>query len=443
MAANRRTFLRHSMLGLGSGLMILISPKGSRAQNTKRPNVLFAIADDQSFPHAGIYGSRMVQTPAFDRVAREGVLFTDAYASAPQCSPNRATILTGRPIWQLEEAGTHASLFPSKFQVYPDLLEQAGYHIGYTGKPWSPGNWKDGGWSRNPAGPDYNRRSLQRPTSGIAKNDYAGNFEDFLAARPADTPFCFWYGASEPHRGYEPGSGLKAGKRLDDAEVPPFLPDQPEIREDLLDYAREIEWFDYHLGQMLNTLEEIGELENTLIVVTSDNGMPFPGAKATLYDYGTHMPLAVCWGAQVQSGRVVDDFIPFIDFAPTFLDAAGVAIPSEMTGRSFLPVLLAQGSGQIDPSRDYVLCGRERHSHSRFDNWGYPARSIRKGDYLYIHNFKPDRWPAGDPEGYHDIDGGPTKDWMMQHREQIPALFRHAFDKHPQEELFDLKSDLG
>lgn len=262
-----------------------------------------------------------------------------------------------------------------------------------------------------------------------------------MKQRPADKPFCFWYGATEPHRSYEKGIGLKSGKKLEDVVVPPFLPDTPEIRSDILDYAFECEWFDRHLNRMIDYLEKTGELENTLIVATSDNGMPFPRAKATLYEYGVHMPLAICWPEGVRAGRTVDDLISFIDFAPTLLEAAGVEAPECMTGRSFMNVLRSDQSGIVDPSRTCVFSGRERHSHSRYDNWGYPSRSIRTERYLYIRNLKPERWPAGDPPNYHDVDGCPSKSFLLEHQETYPEYFEAAYGKRPLEELFDITQD--
>jgi len=453
---NRREFLK--TIGLGTATFIVSDCIGATQRPTdkraRRPNILFAISDDQSWPHAGAYGCKFVNTPAFDKVAREGILFNYAYCPAPQCSPARAALLTGRNIWQLEEAGTHSSIFPSKFQVYPDLLEAAGYHIGFTGKPWHPGNDEHilrlSGRKRNPAGPEFNKRFLDSaPAEGIRYHkkfdDYAGNFEDFLSKRPEGAPFCFWYGAHQPHRRYEKGSGLRAGKKLEDVKVPSFLPDTKEVRSDLLDYALEIDWFDTHLGRMIQMLEKMGELDNTLIVVTGDNGMPFPRAKANLYEQGTHVPLAIRWGAEVKGGRVVDDFVSFIDLAPMFLEAAGLKPPEEMTGRSLINVLTSNKSGRVDLKRDRVFTGRERHSHSRPDNLGYPSRAIRTYEYLYIRNFKPDRWPAGDPEGYHDIDNSPTKTFLLENRDKrrIRKLFELAFAKRPAEELYAIKKDPG
>ncbi len=444
----RRDFMKTAGLGAAAlalpGCASVLSRQDGKGI-TRRPNILLAISDDQSWPHAGAYGCRFVRTPVFDRVAREGVLFSHGYCPAPQCSPSRAALMTGRNIWQLEEAGTHASLFPGKFKVYPDLLEAAGYFVGYTSKPWGPGNWEEGGRTRNPAGSEFSSRSNEPPVKGINKNDYAGNFEDFLRDRPEGQPFCFLYGCKEPHRGYEKGSGLRAGKKLQDAEVPSFLPDTEEVRSDLLDYALEIEWFDTHLGRMTQLLEEKGELDSTIIVVTSDNGMPFPRAKANLYDAGTHVPLAVRWGDWVKGGRVVKDFVSFIDLAPTFLEAAGLQVPMEMTGRCFMNILTSEKAGLVDPERDYVLTGRERHTHARPDNVGYPSRAIRTLEYLYIRNFKPDRWPAGDPQGYHDIDNSPTKTLMIERRQEegIGGLFDLACGKRPAEELYAIGHDPG
>ena len=434
---SRRGFLSAAS-GAAIGLAGLsLAGSSAHAQGARRPNILFAIADDWSWPFASVAGAKAVRTPNFDRVAREGCLFNNAFVAAPQCSPNRAAILTGRHIWQLEEAGTHGSLFPSKFKVFPDLLESAGYHVGFTGKGWGPGDWKRGGWSRNPAGSEYSQRKLDSvPYKGINRVDYDGNFENFIEKRPDGSPFCFWYGCHEPHRSYQAGSGLEAGKKAEDASVPEFLPDAPAVRHDLLDYFLEIEWFDQQLGKMLAKLDATGELDNTIVVVTSDNGMPFPRAKANLYEYGVHMPLAIRWGAQVKPGRASRDLISFVDFAPTFLDAASVVPPPDMTGKSFLGLLASEAAGP----NEYVLFGRERHTHARYDNLGYPARAIRTQDYLHIHNFKPDRWPAGDPDGFEDIDGGPSKTFLLEHRDEFPKLLDLAVGKRPAEELYDVRA---
>jgi len=409
-----------------------------------RPNILLAISDDHSFPHTGAYGDRGVRTPAFDQIARRGVLFRNAFAASPGCSPSRAALLTGRNTWELEHAGTHASTFSDKFAVYPDLLEQAGYFVGYTGKGWGPGNFRDGGRTRNPAGPSFQRHK-RRVRPGVSSTNYSANFADFLEQRPDESPFCFWFGCHEPHRSYAGGSGRAAGKTLASASVPAFLPDTPEIRSDILDYYLEIEWFDQHLAQMIHQLQQRNLLENTLVIVTGDNGMPFPRAKANCYEFGIHVPLAVQWPDGVPGGRVVNDLIGFTDIAPTLLAAAGLPVQRSMTGRSFLDVLQSPNQGLVDASRTAVFSARERHSSSRHQNWTYPIRAMRTQRYLYIRNFRPQRWPAGHPAGfgkdrfgYYDIDGCPTKTWLIDHRGAAGGriFFELPGGRRPAEELY-------
>ncbi len=428
---DRRTFIK---TGAAAAAIALASQKAiAQESGARRPNILFALADDWSWPHASVYGAPEIATPNFDRVAREGTLFHNAFTAAPQCSPNRAATLTGRNIWQIAEAGTHASIFPKTYPVYTDLLEDNGYFVGFTCKGWGPGDWQRGGWARNPAGREYSDRKLaQRPSKGINDTDYAANFDDFLAERPDDAPFCFWFGCKEPHRSYERGAGRAKGKNGANVVVPKFLPDTPEMRDDLLDYFDEVEWFDSHLGRMLAALERIGELDNTLVIVSSDNGMPFPRAKANLYEHGTHVPLAVRWPGRVEAGANSNELVSFVDIAPTVLGAAGVVIPETMVGQSFI-----HGSAP----REYVLTGRERHTHARFDNLGYPSRAIRTKDFLYIWNVKPDRWPAGDPDGFEDIDGCPAKDIVLSGESSVQRFRDWAVGKRPEEELFAIGDD--
>lgn len=448
-------------------LLILLLTTASSALADKRPNILVAISDDQSFPHTSAYGYQAISTPAFDRVAKMGVLFNNAFTPAPGCSPMRAAFLTGRNIWQIENAGTHASSFPKKYEVYQDCLEAAGYFIGCTGKAWGPGNWKISGWEHNPAGPSWGKRKVKSP-QGIGSTDYAANFADFLKDRPKEKPFSFWFGANEPHRVFGKGIGIENGLDPSKVVVPKFLPDTPEIRSDILDYCFEIQWFDQHLGRMLDQLEEAGELENTLVVVTSDNGMAFPRAKANCYEYGIHMPLAVAWPAGAKANRVVGDPVNLIDVTATIYDAAGVDPPTEhpIAGRSIRNILESSEQGTIDKSRDAVFAGRERHSSSRFNSLSYPQRCIRTRDYLYIRNFRSERWPAGPAQkfdkvkygtdgsivssslgplhgGYHDIDACPSLSFLIANRddEKIGHFLGLSVDLRPAEELFDIRKD--
>ncbi len=258
-----------------------------------RPNILFAISDDQSAMHAGAYGDTSNKTPAFDRIAREGVLFNYAYTAAPSCAPSRSAILTGRNIWEVEEGGILLGILRAKFTVFTILLEDSGYELGATGKTWGPGRLE--GWTRNPFGKNFDAHQIpdseRRP--GLRPTDYAKNFDEFHAQRDPSKPFFFWLGTSEPHQSYDVGAWKRAGKKLADARLPKFLPDTPEVRGEILDYGLEIEHFDNHLGRALKTLEDAGELDNTLVIVTSDHGNPLPRSKCNLYDGGTQVPLAI------------------------------------------------------------------------------------------------------------------------------------------------------
>ena len=182
-------------------------------QEYQRPNILFCIADDASFPHMSAYGTTWIKTPAFDRVAREGVLFMNTYTPNAKCAPSRACILTGRNSWQLEEAGNHWAYFPAKFKTFMETLGEHDYFVGHTLKGWAPGKPGEvNGEKRFLTGKAYNARTLEPPTEHISKNDYAANFEDFLNEKPEGEPFCFWYGSVEPHRAYKYGSSLRYGK---------------------------------------------------------------------------------------------------------------------------------------------------------------------------------------------------------------------------------------
>lgn len=424
----------------------------SGAGKNQRPNILFVIADDWGYGDAGVYGKDWIQTPAIDRVAREGLLFNNAYTPNAKCAPSRASILTGRNPWQLKEAGNHGGFFPLEFKTFPEVLGKQGYFVGMTGKGWAPGTALDAtGKSRPLTGHAFNKRRALQPTTEIDANDYAANFTDFLDAAPKNAPWCFWMGIREPHRDYEFGSGVaKAGKRIGDIKrVPSYWPDTPAVRNDMLDYALELEHFDRHLGRVLDELEKLGQLDNTLIVVTSDNGRPFPREKGNLYEAANHLPFSVMWKNGIKSpGRVVRDYVSFVDLAPTFIDVAGLdwekSGMAPTAGRSLSDSFKAEKSADISPSRSHLLLGQERHDVGRPNDEGYPIRSIIKDGWLYSRNFEPERWPACNPEtGYLNTDGSPTKTAILTANRAKPddPHWLLCFGKRPAEELFDLKND--
>ena len=310
--------------------VLLLSNWLSPGQAAERPNILFAIADDWSFGHAGAYGCDWVRTPGFDRVAEEGILFRRAYTPNAKCAPSRAIILTGRNSWQLEQAGNHMTFFPAKFGSWIELLKANGYSVGYTGKGWGPGFANDAsGKPRKITGQAWQKQKAKPPARAISNNDYAGNFAEFLAAAKLGkgSPWAFWYGATEPHRGYEAGVGRRMGKKLSDIDrVPKYWPDNDVIRNDMLDYSIEVEHFDNHLGEILAMLERADQLDNTLIVATSDHGMPFPRVKGQAYEASNHIPLAIRWPGGISgNGRVVTCLLYT---SPSPRDQRGSRMPS-------------------------------------------------------------------------------------------------------------------
>ena len=427
----------------------LFATAAALSAQTRPPNVLFCVTDDQSWLHTSVTGSPWIRTPAFAKLARNGVLFRNAFVSTPSCAPSRAAALAGQDFYRFGSASMNHTEWQRGLPVFPDLLAARGYRIGSTGKGWSPGNWKNSGREHPPAGQEFNKVRLKPPATGLSDIDYAANFQQFLETS-SGAPFCFWAGFIEPHRVFESGFGASAGQRAQDVQVPPFLPDTPEVRADLADYAAEIEWADQQFGKMISLLERTGELANTLVIFTADNGMAFPRAKGNLYEYGVHVPCAMQWTQRIRPGQVLDDLVSFTDFAPTILDAANTPIPADMTGRSLLPRLTEAAR----PSRTEVVFGIERHfPGSRPNGAGYPMRGIRTARYLYIENLTPDRnpagdrpgpvWPSDDPTGgFGDSDGGPTKTVLCndpKHKE----LFEKAFGKRPVVELYDVTADPG
>ena len=455
-----------------------------------RPNILFVFADDwgrQASIYAKIEGAGgindVAKTPHFDELATSGVLFTNASVNAPSCTPCRSSILSGRNFWETGRGAIlQGAVWDENIPTWPLLLKGSGYHIGYTYKVWSPGSPVNAGigGSANAfvkSGTKFNGFSQyvsSRASKGTAVKDakeelyreVRGNFNSFLKGRKKDQPFAYWFGPTNVHRKWIKGSGKKLwGIDPDElkGKMPAFLPDVHAVREDLADYFGEIAAFDAGLGILIEELKKVEEYENTIIVVSGDHGPPgFPHGKCNLYDFGTRVCLAIA-GPGVRGDRVVDDFVCLPDLAPTFLEAGKVQVPEVMSARSLWKVLKSKKDGQVDPSRDAVITGRERHVFSSRPGYlPYPQRAIRTKDYQFIINFRPDRWPLGDPylldtpqePSYallenqtfvtlSDEDAGPTKAWIVSNRKdsKVKPVFDHAYGKRPQEEFYDMNKD--
>lgn len=449
-------------------------------------NIVFAFADDWG-KYASTYSTsvnELIKTPNIDFIANEGVKFDNAFVPAPSCTPCRSSLLSGRYFWQ---TGLGAILLGAKWDgnipTFPLELEKNGYDIGYSYKVWAPGKNPHApyGGSRNA----YNEHGLKfnqfsqhvtelAKTMSVeeAKNEILGevydNFTDFLDTRDENKPFCYWFGPTNTHRTWVKGSGKKLwGIEPDTLNgiMPKSIPDEEDTREDFADYLGECMAYDASVGVLIDKLKEIGEFDNTLFVVSGDHGVGgMPRGKCNLYNLGCEVALMMRYPERIQKGRVVDDFVNIMDLAPTFLEMSNVEVPEGMTARSIVPILDAKESGTIEPDRDFVVMGRERHvDYARLDYLPYPQRAIRTKDFLYICNFEPDRYPVGDPCGledddyeipyeklqwqltvaYPDMDMGPTKAFLVCNRKEdrVKPYYELAFNKRPYEELFDLKND--
>lgn len=463
---------------------------GPAGQAADRPNILFLFADDWG-RHASAYAAvdgpgsvnDAVATPNFDKLAKSGTLFLNAYVSAPSCTPCRSALVSGQHFWRTGWGSILlGARWDSSIPSFPLLLEESGYQIGYSYKVWSPGSPRNApiGGKRTEyvgAGTSFNSfsqnasrlvaegKSVQDAKAEVLE-EVPANFRHFLNAREADQPFVYWFGPTNVHRKWTKGSGDALwGIKPDDLQgkLPPFLPDVPEVRQDVADYLGEVQAFDSAIGALVEELKRTGEYENTVIAVSGDHGPPgFPHGKCNLYDFGTQVPLVLS-GPGIQGGRAVKDFVSLPDLAPTFLEAGQVEVPKVMTAKTLWPVLKSDEAPWVDPERTRVFTGRERHvASARVGNRPYPQRAIRTKEFLMVVNFRPDRFPLGDHYRLQqdkplsreqltentfitipDEDAGPTKAWLVEHRHdpQWKPYFERAYGQRPRLELFEIKSD--
>lgn len=410
----------------------------------ERPNILFCMADDWGWPHAGAYGDEGVRTPNFDRIAREGALFHHTYVSSPSCTPSRNAVIAGKYHWELGPGANLWSTLPVEHESFIHLLRDSGYVTGRNRpKTWGPGNIE----------PWIEHHGDHPATTGFK------TFPQFLEETDArEKPFFFWLATGDPHRDYVEGSGVADGIDPEKAHLFEHFPDADVVRGDITDYYFEVQRWDRLVGTALAELEKHGLLENTIIIMTGDNGMPFPRCKGNLYDSGVRAPFAIRWGKGMQGGREIEDFISFADIAPTLMEVARVPVPEDMTGRSFAPLLRSEASGRLDPAgRPDIVFGRERHvpAQEAPNMGGYPSRALRTTGFLYIRNYARELWPAGTGntentnipgQWYADCDASPTKDYIFENRFKDKA-HRRAYDlsfaKRPADELYDLEKDPG
>jgi N-sulfoglucosamine sulfohydrolase len=392
-----------------------------------RKNIVVLVADDLGM-QVGCYGDPVVKTPNIDALAKSGTRFTHGFASVASCSASRGTMLTGLPTHQCGQFGhAHAThnihTFPN-VQSLPKLLGAAGYRTAVLAKlhvlpkevyPWTEEIPAGGG--RNP----------------VAVANAARKF----IQDSGDKPFYLHVGFTDPHRAAQ---GFANGKNYPntpvvkynpkDVVVPYHLPDQPEVRAELAEYYESISRLDHGVGLVLKVLEKTKTLDNTLVVFLSDNGIPFPGAKTTLYDAGVRLPLIVKSPAQKKNGVVCDAMASWTDLAPTLLDWAGVKQPKEMSGRSLLAVLDTEKA----TGWDVVYGSHQFHEITMY----YPMRMIRTRTHKYILNLAHQLpYPSAS-----DLYASPTWQGVLKRDDMmLGQRSRLAFENRPREELYEIRND--
>jgi arylsulfatase A-like enzyme len=477
---------RHIVLPIVAVLASFWVSSDAHGADAPRWNILFCFADDwgrYASCYAKIDGkpsiNDAIKTPNVDRLAREGVLFRNAFVNAPSCTPCRSSLVSGRYFFNCNRGAIlQGAIWDDSIPTFPLLLKDAGYGIGKSYKVWSPGTPADqpiGGQQfafeqsgRLPS--NFSEEATKLMAEGVSFEEarekilgqVRGNFDSFLKSQRAGQPWLYWFGTTTTHRVWVKGSGKKLWGIEPDSlagKLPKCLPDVPEVREDVADYLGECQAVDAELGVLIDLLEKTGQLDRTLIVASGDHGMPgVPAGKCNLYDHGTAVTLAMRVPGGT-GGRVIDDLVRLPDLAPTFMEVGGAKVPDGLYGESLLPILQSDKQGQVDPDRTWVITGRERHvGFAREGNLPYPMRGLRTKDFLYIRNFAPDRWPMGSPAAemptgealttqtyaaFADMDASPTKAWLIQHGSdpKWKPLYDLAFAKRPAEELYDLAKD--
>lgn len=379
----------------------------------QRPNMVFIIADDMSVDDFGAYGNPAIQTPNIDSLATAGMRFDNAYLTTSSCSPTRCSIITGRYPHNTGAPELHAIL-PDDQIRFPELLRKAGYYTALSGK--------------NHMFKGYEDRAFDKMSRGVGSSG-SEDWVKFLEERPKDKPFFFWLASYDGHRAWDINDQAPVYDPAD-VIVPPYLVDTPDVRQDLANYYHEVSRYDYFIGLVTEELRRQGVLENTLIVIASDNGRPFPRDKTYLYDSGIKTPWVVHYPAMIEEPAATDSFVSVIDLSATCLELAGVEIPPDVQGQSFVPIL-------EDPEaevREVVFAEHNWHVYKSHE------RMVRFGDYLYIKNNHPEIPNLGHESDMVYLSGREL--WKAQaagetlwHQQQVFAL------PCPPEQLFHVSRD--
>lgn len=413
------------------------------AAETVKPNILFVLSDDHSYPFVGCYGQQpALKTPNLDRLAAEGIKFRRMFTSAPQCVPSRATIMTGRsPV--ACRITRFSSPLPRDEVTFPEILrKEGGYFVGVLGR-----SYHLDGSGRGPDVSDavFEERHLKTFPERFDYVDSSSQaavpsrMKEFFDKRPKDRPYFLWVNFNDPHHPWDTGEHRPDPKEV---RVPGYLPDLPGVRDDLSRYMGEVEHADADFQKVLDLVKERAGLENTLIFFMGDNGLAFPSGKGTLHDPGLNVPLFAWWPGVVKAGGDSSALLSGEDIAPTCLEAAGLQVPERISGVSFLPLL----RGAAFPAeRKYVFGERGPHGGATFDertksNAVDYSRCVRSGRYKLIYNVTPSL-------EYAPVDSAGDPSWQEMARAHESKGLATEFEAlyftspRPVYELYDLESD--
>lgn len=423
--------MKYFLLGL-SALFILSCQTAAPEEAATPPHLILIIADDMAWDDCGAYGHPNIRTPNIDRLAKEGMRFTQAFLTTSSCSPSRASIITGTYPHQTDAEQLHWPL-PGDRVTFVEQLKAKGYWTAAAGK-WHLGDAVRDRFdyiaAENTAG-FVLQSGTEKAETEQPKSDGSGcqQWLPTLQKRPADQPFFLWLAAVDPHRPYHENI-VDQPHGSEDIILPPYLPDSEPVRKDFALYYDEIHRMDDYIGQVLAELDQAGLSENTLVLFISDNGRAFPREKTTLYDGGIKTPWIVRWPKEVQAGSVTDALVSSLDIAPTFLQLAGLEVGANFLGKDFRAVL-QDTSAAIN---EYIYA--EDHWHD-FEDYG---RAVRNQRYKLIHNYYPDL--ANTPPA--DALRSPTFQYMLGQQALgtlTPAQQACFLAPRPEEELYDLQLD--
>ena len=451
---SRRAFLKIASMSLAAGAVNPFSDRRTlfAADAPKRPNILFVLSDDHSWPFLGCYGYP-IRTPNYDRFAAEAMRFDNAFTTAPQCVPSRASLMTGiSPV--AAQMARFSSPLPGHLPTLPGLLQNAGYYTGACRRSYhldGPQPLVD-----EPTGRlapyvqyliDHDMRTFQKRLDFVDVSNDRTQTPDlvnaFLDQVPAESPFFLWVNFNDPHHPWDENAVTPPNDpaKLD---VPGYLPDLPSVREALGRHCDEITRSDEEFQWILDILDKRNLRDNTIVVFMGDNGLAFPHGKGCLYDPGLHVPLLVRWPGRAKPGSVCDSLVSGEDLTPTLLDVAGVQIPDSITGHSFLPKLVDK---PFTP-RDYIFGERGTHGSAPWATFreDVPSSAVEYSRCVRSHRFKL-IYNCTPYSRFGPVDSSHLSYWKDMQRlhdaGELPERFDRVYFTFPRPiwELYDLDND--